>query len=145
MANDMKINPMFITLWFSSFLKGMETMPTVRIKGRKKQKLWSLLLGQLRAELCMTYLQSAGLAIGTVPRDTAQCSRQRISPPALWDKATMFQSNSALHFAWPPWDKGKWGVGGWNNTLSFLHCYLSKLAHQETSLHSQPESKSHFT
>lgn len=39
MAKDTKINQVFITLWFSSFFKGMETIPTVRNQGKKETKV----------------------------------------------------------------------------------------------------------
>lgn len=112
MAKDKKINWMFMTLWFSSLVKGMEIGLThthqkkKKVKRRKKQ-VWSLLHGQLEAELLMTYLQSVGLAIRTVSRDTAQFPGWRISPPALQDRATFHSKSGLLHFAWPPWSKGK--------------------------------------
>lgn len=73
MAKDKKINRMFITLWFSFLLKGMEIIQDV--KSKRRNQVWSLPHGQLEAELLLTCLWSLELPIRNDPRDHCTVSK----------------------------------------------------------------------
>lgn len=78
------------------------------------------------------------------PKGPLHSVQDRISPPALQDRAQFHSKSALLYFsAWPPWRKGK---GEEKNILPLLfHIYSSWPTKKQHLLTARPVSKNPFT